>query len=630
MIRLKFKTLQQKLFAYYSAFFIGFIIIIGLLLFIYFVNYTKNNVSAQQKQLSTSIASFLDQEITKMNNFSMNIVYSNIVKEHFNHDLSPITYQKSNLSSHTPEMYKNVTTLIDVILSIISSSETARQANIYDFNGRMVGAGYFNGELSVELQKKPWYAETMKKDGSKYISMIKSHDLPPQLQNSKRDQKFIALTRVYKNSNYTSQGIIEILQDCDKLFKYLNDLRKTNANLKIYVIDSDGNFFYPYNSDEDKKEGIYYKNLITMQRLGPETTHQITSPVTHDHQLMTYAVLDQTGWTVIITQSQKELFSYLDQLSKIFFLLTLITLLFILIISYMLSKKMTLPLKRLQKAIRKLDIDDLSKSDFPVVNEEKSSIAEIDDLNRAFNKMNKKLSHSFKELLISRSKELDAKFLALQSQMNPHFLYNNLTNIRVMAEEGMNDQIVTLCDNISFMLRYISAQNKKGVSLESEIDYTKRYLDCMKIRYEENLTYHFDIPEQMYDLTVPRLIIQPLVENSIKYGLDTPPPWSIFVHGTIENEKWRITVSDNGPGMDPSVRKQFYDFMNSSKDILHTPDLQINGMGLKNIFIRLKLMFQDDACFEIKNLDDRGLSVTIGGHVHSKEGIGNHEAHLAN
>ncbi|MGZ4159923.1 MAG: sensor histidine kinase [Neobacillus sp.] len=617
MPRLKFKTLQQSLFTYYSAFFIGFIIIIGLLLFMYFVNFTKSNVSEQQKQLSTSIVNFLDQEITKVNNFSMNIVYSNLVKEHFNHDLSPITYQKGNQNSNTPEMYTNVTTLINVIMTIISSSETARQANIYDFNGNMVGAGDFNGELSVDLKKEPWYKETLKKDGWKYISLLDGNDLPPQLRNSKTNKKFISLTRVYKNSNYVSQGIVEIQQDCDTMFKYLNDLTRGNHNLKIYVIDSEGNFFYPYTGDKENKEGIYYKNLIKQKQLIPKTTNQITNPINHSKQLMTYSTLESTGWTIIITQGQTALFSYLNQLTKIFILVIFITLLLILIISYTVSKRVTSPLENLQRAIRKMDLDDLSKKDIPSVKKDSGSIGEIDALNIAFNRMNQKLAQSFNEVLAARSQELDAKFLALQSQMNPHFLYNNLMNISVMAEEGMNNQIITLCDNIAFMLRYISTQNKKGVPLSSEIDYTKRFLDCMKIRYEENLTYHVDIPNQMNDIIVPMLIVQPLVENSIKYGLNTSPPWTISIKGEIENNQWRVTITDNGPGFDPSVINELDHFMESTNDFLHIPDLQINGMGLKNIYIRLKLMYQKDTFFKIQNNGNTGVSVSIGGKLQS-------------
>lgn len=615
MFRFKFKTLQQSLFTYYSVFFIVFIISIGLLLFAYFANFTKSNVSEQQKQLSISIGSFLDQEITKINNFSMNIVYSNLVREHFNHDLEPITYQKGNHNSSTPEMYTNVTTLINVILTIISSSETARQANIYDFNGNMVGAGDFNGELSVDLKNEPWYLQTIKKDGWKYISMLNNNDLPAELRNSNKDKKYISLTRVYKNNNYIGQGIVEIQQDCDTVFKYLNEQTRGNNNLQIYVIDSKGNFFYPYNNDSDKKAGTYYKNLIMLKHLTPEKTHQIKSPINNSKQLMTYSKLESTGWTIIVAQNQKELFSYLDQLTRVFILITFITLLLILMISYFVSKRVTFPLQKLRRAIGNMDLDDLSKNDFPVVNKDNNSIAEIDALNIAFNKMNQKLSQSFNDLLIARSKELDAKFLALQSQMDPHFLYNNLTNISVMAEEGMNKQIVTLCENVSFMLRYISTQNKKGVPLESEILYTKKYLDCMKIRYEDNLTYYFDIPDEMNQIIVPMLIIQPLVENSIKYGLNTSPPWNISVSGEINGNRWKIEISDNGPGFDPLVLNEFNHFIETSIDSLNVPDLQINGMGLKNIYFRLKLLYQNDTFFELQNHGEKGVSVTIGGLV---------------
>lgn len=137
----------------------------------------------------------------------------------------------------------------------------------------------------------------------------------------------------------------------------------------------------------------------------------------------------------------------------------------------------------------------------------------------------------------------------------------------------------------------------------------------MKIRYEDNLTYYFDIPDEMNQIIVPMLIIQPLVENSIKYGLNTSPPWNISVSGEINGNRWKIEISDNGPGFDPLVLNEFNHFIETSIDSLNVPDLQINGMGLKNIYFRLKLLYQNDTFFELQNHGEKGVSVTIGGLV---------------
>ncbi len=222
-----------------------------------------------------------------------------------------------------------------------------------------------------------------------------------------------------------------------------------------------------------------------------------------------------------------------------------------------------------------------------------NTLNEIEHLNRTFNAMHQKLSISLNELLIAKSEEMNAKLLAMQSQMNPHFLYNNLANISVMAEEGMNKEIVAMCHDVSYMLRYISTDSKNGVALRYEIEFANKYLNCMKIRYEDNLKFEIIIEDDMMDIIVPKLLIQPILENSIKHGLNSPPPWNISVHGYLDNEKWYLEITDSGLGFDPILIDRFKDLMDRPNNPANLPDLHIGGMGLINICTRLKLMYRE-------------------------------------
>ncbi len=561
----------------------------------------------QQEQLNKSIVNSLEQEVNKMNNFSMNIVYSNLVKEHFQKNLTPIQN-----AQHDPNHFANLTTLIDVILAIISSSETAKQANIYDLDGQMIGAGTFNGELKTDLTNKPWFTNTIEKDGKKHLSLLSQGQLPFSMRQ-KNIPMYIAHTRVYKDGNYVPQGIVEILQDTEIFFHYLNDLKKTHHQLQIFVFDASGSFIYPYHSVHDY-EGHFYRSKIQELNDSPSKIIEVNSPVNGSKQLISHAVSQQTGWTVILAQSHYEVFSYLKQLQQWFFIVLILALIFTLIITYIVAKKVTDPLKQLQHAIKKMNLSNINQSDV-----HHSKLDEIADLNRAFNDMNHKLSQSLQELLHAKSQEMDAKFLALQSQMNPHFLYNNLTNISIMAEEQMNEEIIQLCNNISFMMRYISKDSKKGICLQSELEYTENYLECMKIRFGDQLSYSIDIPEELKKFTVPKLLVQPLIENSLKHGMNTSPPWHIHMKGYMDSSTWKLTITDNGLGFDPDIIQQLEQFISQKNHLSSVPDIEIGGMGLKNIYLRLKLMYGDMAIFEIEKERSQGASVTIGGSLHGGE-----------
>ncbi|GAE31382.1 cache domain-containing sensor histidine kinase [Halalkalibacter hemicellulosilyticus] len=608
MLPLTHQTLQSRLFNYYSLFFCIVLFLIAAILFTALYNYNRNNIAEQQQQLSRSISHAIDQELEKMNHFSMNIVYSNLVKEHFNNDLTPISEEYEGGIIIDLERYESTTTLIDVILAIISSSQTAKQANIYDFDGKMLGAGLFNGELTIDVTNRTWYPETKAQDGFKHLSLVREEDLPYSIKQHSTNPTYVALTRVYKDRHYVEQGIVEILQGANTVFNTIHNTMNSNEQIDIYVVDEQGTFFYPYEQQLDSFYGDDYVDLIQQLSLIEDKTHHITSPSDQSKQLMIHTSSSQTGLSIILVQNQKELYAFLNRMTYLFVVIFIVALGVILWISFIVSKRVTHPLNQLTKKIKQMDLTNLANTND--LHTESFSIGEIDTLNRSFHAMNQKLSHSLDELLIARSQEMDAKFLALQSQMNPHFLYNNLSNISAMAEAGMDREIVKLCENMSFMLRYISTESKQGVPLRDELSYTKHYLECMDIRYEDQLSYTFDIPDEMSTIIVPKLSIQPLVENAIKHGLHVSPPWHMTISGQQTHTNWSITITDNGPGFDPDIINQLQAFL-TENNLRALPKLSINGMGLKNVITRLKLMYQNELSLDIKNRQNGGAMITI-------------------
>ncbi|CAH1226476.1 histidine kinase [Paenibacillus sp. JJ-223] len=627
MVRYRFRTLQQSLFTYYSAVFIVFALLVASLLYMFLANDIRSRSADQQRQLSMSIVSNLDQEIIKMNNFSMSIVYSNLVKEHFSHYLSPAEEDPQRPIADSA-FYKDTTTLIDVILAVISSSNTAQQANIYDVNGKMIGAGAFNGQLSVDMTQRPWYEETWERNGWRVLQLLEGGSLPMPTGQGRPTSQYLSLTRVYKDGNYVSQGIVEILQDAHTVFGSLDELQASNKELHIYVLDDQSRRLYPFSADGDGSSAAvanYYEEMIRSGGYAPETMQEVAAFDGGAKQMMTYAMSGETGWTVILTQSKSSLFAGLNRMALLIIGVTVGTLMLILLLSYLISKRVTLPLHRLQRIIQKTGVQQLETGQDPAQMfklEHPGSIREMDELNDTFIRLNQQLVQSFQDMLALKSEETQARLLALQSQMNPHFLYNNITNISIMAEEGMNEEIVAFCGHIASMLRYISASGRNGVTLAEELEYCERYLECMKIRFEDDLQYEFDIPEDMKGQVVPMLLIQPLLENVMKYGLSDVPPWKLRITGEQDEEQgtWSMTVEDNGPGMEPETLAAMEQYIESSHDWERMPDMQINGMGLKNSWIRLKLWYGDAACMHIVNLPSGGMRITIGGSIRKEKG----------
>jgi sensor histidine kinase YesM len=218
--------------------------------------------------------------------------------------------------------------------------------------------------------------------------------------------------------------------------------------------------------------------------------------------------------------------------------------------------------------------------------------------------------------IMLQNQEMQSRMLALQSQMNPHFLYNSLATIQSMADEHMDDEIHLMCQNISSILRYISSDKELLVPLKLEMKNTIDYLQCMKIRYDDDLIYEILIPDEMLEIKIPKLCLQLIVENSIKFTTQSiKPPWKIVITGTITNSYWEIAISDNGVGFSQSeidsLNKKIVEINKSGL----LPNLEIRGMGLMNIYIRFKILYKGSHIFRISNQAQGGALLTIGGKI---------------
>ena len=197
--------------------------------------------------------------------------------------------------------------------------------------------------------------------------------------------------------------------------------------------------------------------------------------------------------------------------------------------------------------------------------------------------------------------------------MNPHFLYNSLATLGEMAEEGYTKPVAEMCRQITEILRYISSNREQRSSLEEELEICDMYLECIHMRYGDQLISEISVPDHMLDIQIPKLCTQLLVENAIRSVTTQAPPWRVSVECKTEDGKWYVTVRDNGPGFDEEVDRRLRAQMD---EILKTgvlPSLKIQGMGILNIFIRLYLLDGIPFIFDMGNNPEGGAFVTIGG-----------------
>lgn len=324
-------------------------------------------------------------------------------------------------------------------------------------------------------------------------------------------------------------------------------------------------------------------------------------------------------WTIVINEPKNVVFESLNSFKISFIIIILISVGFTLILCFIISSRITYPLSKLSHAAKKVTINKVLDENETILTPISSNIQEISELYTSFIDMYDKLRDSSHEILLLKSEETRAKLQATQSLLNPHFLYNSLTNISVMAEENMNEDIIRMCDSLCSYFRYISTSDETIISLSEEISFTEQYIECMKIRYGDDFIYHSDVKENTKNILIPKLLIQPFVENAFKHGFSTSPPWYLKISSNIEDEKWIIRIEDNGGCLNNDKRDELLSRFYTLDKNKELKSLKIGGMGLKNIYLRLKLIYGDESIFYIDNSTYGKTVFIIGGPIYTNK-----------
>lgn len=274
--------------------------------------------------------------------------------------------------------------------------------------------------------------------------------------------------------------------------------------------------------------------------------------------------------------------------------LSLLSLALSLVISEALARHITRPVSRLDKAIAKVKDGDLS------IRVKVKTNDELGRLTESFNQMVKDLKR-YLEDRVQRQKDLNETTLRLyQTQLNPHFLYNTLDTIKWSAKIHQIPEIAVLAENLAVILRK-SISSKPFIQLREELDTIESYIKIQKIRFAGRFLYETEVPDMLEDCVIPKMILQPLVENAIIHGLDGCANGYICIYAAQKDGILRISVTDDGCGMG----QEMLDWMNSPN-----PAKRDGHLGLYNVIQILKLYYGEEYGIQAES-DTSGTTVTI-------------------
>lgn len=415
------------------------------------------------------------------------------------------------------------------------------------------------------------------------------------LSGNVKKNYFIMGRKIIDVSSLDELGYMSIMLDDSVVREIYSNIKEESS--EVLIFDLDGKVISSTNGDHKtiSRWNNYMKTIFD-----DTSTGYIDYKEDGKDYVAIYSSLNHNNWRIVKIIPQSILYKEVNAIQLFTLVGSLLLLSFMLLLAFLYSKNITQPITRMIMQMKEIEGGNLKvKVDTNVNNE-------LDELGTSFNHMVTKIEYLMEEVVSAERNKNELELEVLHAQINPHFLYNTLNTIRWMAkiknESSISDAIVALVR----LLRVSISLDKNKITLKEEIDYIENYILIQRLRFNQSFEINYNIKEEHKNLNLPKLILQPIVENSLIYGYEDEENEAtlkidIFtqdVDGDIE-----IIIEDNGPGIDDKTLENIFKY---EKNIN-----KFSKVGLNNVNQRIKMYFGDDYGIFIKSNIGKGTKVII-------------------
>lgn len=548
-------------------------VLLGSSLSLQFVSSTENRVAENNKRLVDQVNLNLDLYLRNMMRVS-DAMYYRVIK---NTDFTTQTVDK--------EMNLLYATNRDSLVSI----------GVFSDKGKVVAAAPLSQlKSSVDPRDSRWFIDATNKIENLHFST-------PHVQNLFVDPDtyrwVVSLSRSVELTydGDITQGVLLV----DMNFSGIEQICK-GANLGesgyIYLVDKSGEIIY------HPRQQLIYSNLIKENNVVAASYEDGNHFEKFEGQdrLVTVKTAGYTGWKMVGVSQMSDITSDYYQI-QIFALFIMVFCIFILVfVNMFVSSRIANPIKALEKSVKKLENGEMN------VDISISGSYEIRHLGKTIQSMVKQMHTLMDNILEEQESKRKSELDALQSQINPHFLYNTLDSIVWMVENERYDGAVVMVTALARLFRISLSKGKNIITVKDELEHARNYLTIQHTRYKNKFTYRIEAQDEVLELATMKLIVQPMIENAIYHGMEyMSGDGEILIKAYLKQDDLYIDITDNGPGM-----------LQETADSLLTEQVAASpktgsGIGLKNVQKRIQLCFGMEYGLNIFSEPDEGTTVRI-------------------
>lgn len=462
---------------------------------------------------------------------------------------------------------------------------------VCDEGNSLFNTGYQTENPDLDLSTQEWYKKAVESRGesiltSSHVQHVIEGERPWVITMSRGIANLVG-SRASKGAVFIDLNYSAISELCDQ-----NSIGDKGY---VFIVDQDGNIVYHPQQQQLYNE-LQTENIDAVMNAKTDT---VTVGKGEHEKIYAISRSEKTGWTVVGCMNVAELLKGSRQAQRVYVVCAAGLIVLALILSRLLARNITYPIQRLRDSMKKVQT-----GEFPTIDLEVSSENEIGSLTKSFNVMTHRIQELMTQNIHEQEQKRKSELKALQSQINPHFLYNTLDSIIWMAEGKKNEEVVLMTASLARLLRQSISNEDELVSIGQEAEYARSYLTIQKMRYKDKLEFQIDISPAIFGVKIIKLVLQPIIENAIYHGLKYKDSKGfLIVRGYREGEKAVLEVEDNGVGMDEETLSHIFE--------KHKVNYHSNGVGVYNVQKRLKLYYGEEYGIVYKSKKNEGTRAVI-------------------
>lgn len=542
---MKKQSLATRLFAYLSIMLFVMVALIGSFYFIKSSEVFHREVEDHTIHEIDTSSKYIEQYVSNLKSTSRSLSQSQAIK-----DFSSQTTAENEAAIH------------EWLETMLKSHPDFVSIRLVTKDGRLITTGMEEEMVtSADMMAQKWYQDALVHSNVPIIQSIKNQN----------NQIVISISQEVKSNAGENLGVIRLDVDYHELEKYVKEL-SLGDNGYAFVIQKDGTLIYHLDSEAFES--------VDKQMSVQEISNSPMDSMVSDDFFVHKSPIENSDWILVGVSSFSRFKEDSVKLLGIVSVVGVLSLLICMLGIFTLIRYQLLPVKKLGQVMRRVEEGDTT------IRAEQKGAQEFQVLAGTFNQMLERI-----ETLMKEEKEQEAltriyELKALTSQINPHFLYNTLDTIIWMAEFQDHQKVVDITKALSNYCRLSLNAGEEIMTLRQEIEHVRQYLFIQKERYGDKLEYTIFEPDDIPDIKLPKIVLQPLVENAIYHGIkESERPGKITITVSKRDTFIDICIADNGVGIKENT----------------TSTKELGGVGIKNIKERLTLFFGEAFSMEIES-----------------------------